>query len=156
MQDHVTSKAPVHDVVLCLESQEGIEICTHDNKRITLRSSKTLNGLPAVVILPRVRYLVRVTPVHPSNFPSPALDLFNQGLLVLPVETPADSGNRSLISHVIVLNLSDRETRLVHGHVLLSGKAYYKQSTDVEDRSDSESSGAFLEVPPCPAAVAPP
>jgi hypothetical protein len=98
-------------VRLNLEHNELIELCTYDNRRLSMRCTKHADGEPAVDLLPRVRYLLRVQQPTPREHIACAGSLFfTHGLVVVP-----EDGSDGLVRRVAVMNLSEKAVRVCNG-----------------------------------------
>ena len=97
---------------LILETNELIEMCTYDNRRLSMKCTRHYDGVPSIDLLPRVRYCLRVCPTPRSNSLSSSL-FFSHGLIVIPQES-----NDALAHKVIALNLSEKAMRVTAGKEL--------------------------------------
>ena len=102
-------------VVLNLEYNELLDMSTFDNRQLSMKCNKLLEGQPMIDLLPRVRYILRIAPaVRKDEFPVASELLFSCGLLLLP-----HSGRSSgAVDRVVAMNLSEKAIRLAHGRVL--------------------------------------
>ena len=101
---------------LLLEHGEIVEMRTSDNKRLSMRCSKSVGEQPAVDLLPNVRYVLRASSASPLERGGGAL-LLEAGVLTQPLRSEEGAGQRSFVA----LNLSDKIVRLVNGGSLLDG-----------------------------------
>jgi hypothetical protein len=99
-----------------LEMNELVVMCTSDNRNMHAKCTKHIDGVAVIDLLPRVRYLLRITPPLPADYPSLGGILLESGLLVMP-----DHG----LGAAIVMNTSDKVVRL------LAGRALYPQPAPV-------------------------
>ncbi len=104
-------------VVLNLEYNELLDMSTFDNRQLSMKCTKMHEGVPMIDLLPRVRYILRITPpVRSEDFPVASGLLFSCGLLLLP-----HTGARTdTVDRVVAMNLSEKAVRLAHGRVLFN------------------------------------
>ena len=93
-------------VELVLEHGETVEMRTSDNSKFTMRCSKCVEGRPAVDLIPRVRYRLRVRSSGPL---SPGPYFFDSGLLLFALD------DALLPQDVVAMNLSDKIVRVAAG-----------------------------------------
>lgn len=102
-------------VRLNLEHNELVELCAYDNRRLSMRCFKYADNEPAIDLLPRVRYMLRVQPLSPQDKLARGSSLFfTHGLLILPVEEEI-----GLVRRVAVLNLSEKTVRVSNGREII-------------------------------------
>ena len=116
---------------LKLDLNELVELCTYDNRRLSIKCTKSVNGVPVLDLLPRVRYLLRANASSRTNTSRSVL-FFTQGLIVIPEEGSSTSDLR-----VAVLNMSEKAVRISAGSEL--GEDDLLQCKD--------SSGAIRQLP---------
>ncbi len=104
-------------VVLNLEYNELLDMSTFDNRQLSMKCTKMHEGSPMVDLLPRVRYILRISPaIRKEDFPVASGLLFSCGLLLLP-----HTGARpDTVDRVVAMNLSEKAVRLAHGRVLFT------------------------------------
>ena len=96
---------------LNLENGELIEMCTYDNRHLSMKCTKYHEGEPTVDLLPRIRYWLRIDAAQSAaRVRSSSQLFFNSGLIVIP-EEPLDGA----IQRVAVMNLSEKAVRVWRG-----------------------------------------
>lgn len=101
-------------VRLNLEYNELIDMCTYDNRRLSMRCSKQVEGEPVVDLLPRVRYMLRIQqPILREHIVCTGAMFFTHGLIIIPEES-ADA----CVRRVAVLNLSEKAVRVCNGRAI--------------------------------------
>lgn len=93
-----------------LDLQEDVIMRSQDGKPLQHRCNKLLDGAPALDLVPRARYLLRVDPMPLRTFACRAAVLLEHGLLVEPWPEPDGE-----VRHVVALNLADRLFRAYDG-----------------------------------------
>ena len=125
-------------VRLNLEHNELIEMCTYDNRRLSMRCTKHADGEPVVDLLPRVRYLLRVQqPAPRDNITCAGSMLFTHGLIIFPED--ASDGQ---VRRVAVMNLSEKTVRVCNGREI-AGDDWARSP----DRSNSSSDAGSPHLP---------
>jgi hypothetical protein len=95
---------------LKLDLHELVELCTYDNRRLSVKCTRSVDGVPVLDLLPRVRYLLRAS----ASAEKPrGLLFFARGLIVIPEESASASELR-----VAVLNMSEKAVRVGAGSEL--------------------------------------
>ena len=103
---------------LALEQNELIEMCTYDNRRLSMKCTKFNEGSPSIDLLPRVRYMLRVQPMPASQcYFAPSSLFFMKGLLLIP-ELEIDN----MVRRVVAFNISEKTIRLCAGKDLCEGE----------------------------------
>ena len=101
--------------LILLDGQTAAAV-TVDGRRLEARGERASEDGAALLLLPRVRYSLRVEPQPPEALGGQG-DIFSEeGLLVLPQAAGPDG----LVRSVQVMNLSDRSVRVAHGAALLA------------------------------------
>jgi len=103
------------EVTLCIEPQEFVDWTAHDNRGGKMQANKFSDSEPAVDLVARSRYRLRVRPLPAGAFPACGRVLLAQGLLVQPL-------GEGVVESVVVLNLGDRMARLCNGQRLDDGQ----------------------------------
>jgi len=96
-----------------LDLQEDVYMRTHDGKALQHRCTKLLDGAPALDLIPRARYQLRIDPLPSVDFTCRANVLFEHGLLLEPWLEPD-----GFVRKVVALNLADRLFRTHDGQLL--------------------------------------
>ena len=120
---------------LKLEANELVELCTYDNRRLSIKCTKSANGVPVLDLLPRVRYLLRVSSSPRTRAATRSFLFFSRGLLVVPDESYKPD------SRVAVLNMSEKSVRISAGCELAEDEAF-----DAEPRACEAGFGATLPL----------
>ena len=97
------------EIKFCIDNGEIIDMASADNRRISMKCTKSIMGQPSIDILPRVRYILR-TSGYKENFISASL-LFLSGTLIIPIYDPEQH-------MVVIMNQSDKIIR-IHNHLPL-------------------------------------
>jgi hypothetical protein len=111
----------MRDLVVELTSEEWVPWCPQDNRgsaRSQQQANRSVEDAPALDLVQRARYLLRVSPLPASELPPGGEALFAHGLLTLPLAPAAGGG---CVERVCVMNVSDRLVRVHHGMRLLTG-----------------------------------
>uniref|UniRef100_A0A6C0BZA0 Uncharacterized protein n=1 Tax=viral metagenome TaxID=1070528 RepID=A0A6C0BZA0_9ZZZZ len=130
-------------MLLKLEHQESVEMCTADNRFMHVKCTKWYHGTPVLDLLPRLRYLLRVDPVEPHEFCATSL-FFSYGVLILPNE--CEDG---LIRSVIAMNMGDKLVRVYTNMEMCQDQPHPCSPGQSQGSSRSESP----EQKKCPAAA---
>ena len=119
---------------LKLDLHELVELCTYDNRRLSIKCTRSVDGVPVLDLLPRVRYLLRASA---SSEKSRGFLFFTQGLIVIPEEGPSASELR-----VAVLNMSEKAVRIRAGSDLGDDDLLQNISSAIQRLPHSETSEA--------------
>lgn len=120
-------------VRLSLEHNELIEMCTYDNRRLSMRCTKRADDEPVVDLLPRVRYLLRVQqPTLRDNITCAGSMFFTHGLVIIP-----EDGSDEQVRRVAVMNLSEKAVRVCNGREI-AGDDWARSPVMSNSSSDSE------------------
>ena len=135
-------------VRLNLEHNELVDMCTYDNRRLSMRCTKYTDGEPVVDLLPRVRYMLRLQqPTLREHLTCAGSLFFTHGLVIVP-----EDGSDGLVRRVAVMNMSEKAVRVCNGREI-AGDDWVKFNIPSQSSSDAGSprvpmSWESNEVPP--------
>ena len=125
-------------IASCLNLQQGelIDMCTHDNRRLSIKCNKLSEGVPCVDLLPRMRYMLRINQPLPLKACSmPAEVFFSGGLLIIP-----HADDDGMVTSVVAFNASEKAIRVVNGAPLIKVRETMPLCPPMEE--DEEKPGA--------------
>lgn len=99
---------------LNLKLNDLIDMMTYDNRRLIMKCSKCVNGVPAIDLLPRVRYMLNIEAMPTAALSPPSSLFFSQGLLVVPEDMDGTT------ERIAVLNMSEKAIRIVAGRQVIA------------------------------------
>ena len=108
----------MHDVTLELAVDEWIPMGPQDNRsRSQQKANKFIDDAPALDLLQRARYVLRIAPLPRDQLPHTGEALYAHGLLVQYV-----SSDCAVVDKICVINLSDKIVK-VHDGMKLTGSS---------------------------------
>lgn len=126
----------MHDVTLELAADEWIPMGPQDNRsRSQQKANKFIEDAPALDLLQRARYVLRIAPLPRDQLPHTGEALFSHGLLVQYL-----ASDRAFVDKVCVVNLSDKIVKVHDGMKLTGASTSRPQTPPLEALSEASAS----------------